>query len=121
MFVADASMRFMFQNHVNSEEIQVRIFGAIPAIRVPLHNIEDIKLVSLRETLSFDYFFRALRFGIFGRDGLLVLISLRTPVPLFPFMPINRYKRLLLVPAQPEQFVRTLESALATIRGTRTI
>jgi hypothetical protein len=106
ILTADIVIRFMFQHRITDAGIDIMLFGKIPLQHIAFSNITEIRRVSFKETLRSQNVFSALRFGIYGQSGGIVLLQLREGIRLSFPPDIFKRKTLFVFPYDPDRFVQ---------------
>lgn len=106
ILIADIFIRFMFQHRITDAGVDIMLFGKIPLQHVAFSNIVEVREVSLKETLRPQNMFSALRFGIYGQSGGIVLLRLREGIRLSFPPDIMKRKTLFVFPYKPDNFVQ---------------
>lgn len=103
------SLRYVFQYEVEKDALRIKLFGFIPVRRVRLDDVDEIALITWRETVPLSKGFR-----------FPFLIAERWPSYVFQKRGVYLRKKtgvirfLILSPKDPQGFVRKLRNSSAS-------
>jgi hypothetical protein len=110
---ADLLIRFMFQHKITGTGIDIAVFGKWPIQHIAFSNIADIRRCSLSETLRPRNLFGAMRFGIYGQSGGIVLLRLREGIGPRFLPEMFRWRVVWIFPYEPDTFIEGIRRHLS--------
>jgi hypothetical protein len=102
---ADLLIRFMFQQRIIGTGIDIMLLGKWPVQHIAFSDIVDIRRCSFGETLRPRNLFGAIRFGIYGQSGGIVLLRLRQGIGPRVLPEMFRWRVVWIFPYDPDAFI----------------